>query len=165
MRKAFTSHHGYYFLWIWGLSWMLTGVIRAMDHPRFWVTVNWLSVAGFVVSVVVGVSQSGKVRGKVDKRFLAVGATLLAFGYLIWPIFFQLFRTFDIGFAFQMLVWMQVYIVAGIWFANSLLWVGLVVTALILVGFLCFPAFFWVAMILSGATMIGSGFYIRSRWC
>jgi hypothetical protein len=164
MRRAIRDYRGHLYLWIWGAVWMATALVRRMDHPRFYVTTNWLTVLGGVASFAVGFSQARKVRGRFDKRFLAVGATLLVFGYGVWPLFFKLYKTFDIAFGYQQLLFMQLYIVGGIWFANSLLWVGLAVSAVTLVGLLAFPAYFWIAMLLSGATLIASGSYVRRSW-
>ena len=165
MRRVIMSYRGHCYLWLWGVAWMAMAIVRMMDRPRFYITTNWITLVGVVASVAIGFSQSGKFRGKIDKRFIGVCATLLVFGYGVWPLFFSLFRTFDLAFAYQELLFMQLYIVGGIWFDNSLLWVGLAVAAVTLVGLLAFPAFFWIAMLLSGATLVASGSYIRNRWC
>lgn len=165
MRQAIRSYGGHIYLWIWGAAWMADAVLRKLDYPKFYVTGNWIAVAGAIATIAVSFSQNRKFRGDVDRRFLAVCACLLVFGYGVWPRFFNMFRTFDLGFGYQELLFMQIYIVAGIWFDNSLLWVGLVVSAVTLTGLLVFPAFFWIAMLLSGATLVASGFYVRRSWC
>jgi hypothetical protein len=163
MRRAIMANRGPYQLWIWGIAWMAMAVMRGLNHPRFWVPILWISCAGIVCSIVIGIAQSGRFRAKLDKRFIAVCATLLVFGYGIWPTFSQ-FRTYDSAYAYQTVLWMQIYIVGGIWFDTFLLWVGIVVTALMLGGFLVFPAYFWIAAFLSGVTLFASGFYIRNCW-
>lgn len=164
MRRAIRDYRGHVYLWIWGAVWIVTAFLRKLDFPRFYVTGNWLALAGVAASFAMSFNQARKLRGPIDKRFLAVCAIILVFGYGVWPLFFNMFRTFDLGFGYQELLFMQVYIVAGIWFDNSLLWVGLLVSAVTLIGLLVFPAVFWVAMLLSGATLVVSGFYVRSRW-
>jgi hypothetical protein len=165
MRHAIRAYRGHYYLWIWGTIWMATAVIRWMDHRRFYIATNWLTAVGIVISLLVGFSQAGKLRGKIDRRFFAACATLLLFGYGVWPLFIpNPFQFFDRAFGYQQLIFMQIYIVGGIWFDNSLLWTGLIVAAVTVAGLLCFPAYFWVAILLGGATLVGSGFYVRRSW-
>ena len=85
----------------------------------------------------------------------------LLFGYGVWPVFMGGFHSFQAAFGYGCLLWMQVYIVGGIWFDNYWLWVGLVVGAIILVGFLFLPAYFWACTMLCGFTFMGTGFYVR----
>jgi len=164
MRRAIMNSRGPAQLWIWGLAWMAMAIVRKMNYPKFWVTILWISTAGMVASLAIGIFQSGRFRGKLDKRFMAVCATLLVFGYGIWPRFFALFKTYDSAYAYQVILWMQIYIVGGIWFDTFLLWVGLLITALILVGYLFVPGFFWLSAFLSGVVLFCSGFYIKRCW-
>lgn len=164
MRRAIMNSRGPAYLWIWGLVWMAEAIVRKMAHPGFWVAILWISAAGVVASLVVGIAQSGKFRSKLDRRFLAVCATLLIFGYGIWPRFFPLFKTYDSAYAYQVILWMQLYIVGGIWFDTFLLWVGLLITAIILTGYLGFPEYFWLSAFLCGVVLFCSGFYIKKCW-
>jgi hypothetical protein len=164
MRRAIVSNRGPAHLWIWGLTWMAMAVVRKLNHPGFWVTIMWISAAGVVASLVAGLFQSSRIRGKLDRRFAAVCATLIVFGYGIWPRFFPLFATYDSAYAYQVALWMQLYIVGGIWFDSFLLWVGLLITAIILSGFLFFPGLFWLAAFLCGVVLFCSGFYIQKSW-
>ena len=164
MRRAIRTQCGHYYLWIWGAVWMAMAINRALDLPRYWVMANWLTLAGTVVSVGVGVSQSSRFRAKVDKRFLAVCAAILGFGYILFPLFFKIAQNYDTMFGYQAVLWMQLYIVGGIWFDNSLVWIGLIACAVIVAGFLLVPAYFWVAAFLAGATLFASGFYVGKKW-
>jgi hypothetical protein len=164
MRKAVAGSRAPGYLWIWGLAWMAMAVVRRLNYPRFWVTIVWISIIGSVVSLAFGLIQGNRFRAKFDKRFLAVCATLIVFGYGIWPRFFPLFSSYDSAYAYQVVLWMQIYIIGGLWFDNFLVWVGLLVTALTMVGFLFFPGSFWVAAFLGGLVLFASGFYIRSCW-
>jgi hypothetical protein len=164
MRRAIMNSRGPAYLWIWGVAWMAEAIVRMMAYPRFWVTILWISAAGLVASIVVGIAQSGKFRSRLDRRFLAVCGTLLVFGYGVWPRFFSLFKTYDSAYAYQVILWMQLYIVGGIWFDTFLLWVGLLITAIILTGFLWFPEYFWLSAFVSGAVLFCSGFYIKKCW-
>jgi hypothetical protein len=60
---------------------------------------------------------------------------------------------------------MQVYVVAGLWTDSYLLWVGVLVSVLVILGLFCFPGIFWLWMaVFGGGTLIASGFYVRHFW-
>lgn len=164
MRAAIKSHRGHLHLWVWGAIWIAMSVLNWLDAGRYWAVNIWLSAAGIVASVVIGLVQSRHIRSRLDKRFVAVCITLLLFGYGVWPVFTGGFHTYKAAFGYGTLLWMQLYVVAGIWFDNYLLWVGILATVLILGGFLLVPAFFWGLTLLAGATLFGSGFYVRFFW-
>jgi hypothetical protein len=163
MRNAVRSHRGHLYLWIWGTVWVVISLsIRlASASPS---VANWISVAGIVATVLVGFVQGQQIRSPIDRRFIAVCAALLVFGYGVWPVFMGGFHSYQAAFGYSTLLWMQVYIVAGIWFDNYWLWIGLGVTAIILAGFLFFPGYFWACTLLCGLTLIGSGIYVRFFW-
>ncbi len=163
MRATIRSHRGHLFLWIWGCVWVAIALHDGLAVPRVWFA-NAASAAGVVATVVTGFVQGRQIRGKIDRRFLAVCATLLVFGYAVWPTMFGGFRSYQSAFGYSTLIWMQLYIVAGIWFSNYWLWVGLSVSAMIVAGFVFFPSIFWVFMLLCGLTLIGTGAYVRFFW-
>lgn len=163
MRATIRAHRGHLFLWIWGLVWVVIALHDAVSTPRP-AFANWVSFAGLAATIVVGFIQGSQIRGKLDKRFLAVCATLLLFAYGVWPEMFGGFHSYQAAFGYSTLIWMQLYIVAGIWFSNYWLWVGLTVSATILAGFIFFPSVFWLAMLLCGMTLIVTGFYVRFLW-
>jgi hypothetical protein len=163
MRTTIRSHRGHLFLWIWGCVWIVIALHDALapTSPAF---ANWVSIAGVAATIIAGFLQGRQIRGKTDKRFLAVCASLLLFGYGVWPTIFGGFHSYQAAFGYSTLLWMQLYIVAGIWFNNYWLWVGISVSALILAGFIFFPAIFWLFMLLCGLTLIGTGVYVRFLW-
>jgi len=113
----------------------------------------------------IGFFQARQIRVTIDRRFAAVCATLLLFGYCVWPVFFLgEFHSYKAAFGYFTVLWMQLYVVAGIWFDNYLLWIGLAVTALVVATFLIVPAFFWALTLLCGVMLLGSGFYVRYFW-
>jgi hypothetical protein len=60
---------------------------------------------------------------------------------------------------------MLCYVIAGIWFDLYLLWLGLIIAALILVGLFVFSAFFWLWIaVFGGGTLILTGVYVRYFW-
>lgn len=164
MRRTIRSHRGHLFLWLWGFVWIAMSVLFWIDARRFQNAAYVISVAGIVGSLAIGMVQNRQIRSPIDKRFVAVCGTLLLFGYAVWPVFFGGLASYKAAFGYSTLLWMQLYIVGGIWFDSYLLWVGLAVSALILAGFLLVPAFFWGSTILCGAVLVGSGFYVRYFW-
>jgi hypothetical protein len=117
-----------------------------------------------VASFAIRYIKSGTVRMPVDKRFLRVLAAIVIFA-VVWPLVLGLPLNPKVIFAYIGLVAMFCYVVAGIWFDMYLLWVGLVVSALIILGLLSFPAiFWWWIAIVCGGTLIGTGFYVRFLW-
>jgi hypothetical protein len=161
MRSLVRAHRGHLFLWLWGGIWSLTSIVNWIDSPRFWVFSNWLSVAGGVASVAIGFLQNSQVRSKIDRRFVAVCITMMVFGYGVWPLLLGGPHTYKSAYGYGTLIWMQIYIIAGIWFDNHWLWIGVAVSALILAGYVFFPQLFWAWGLLAGLTMVATGFYVR----
>jgi hypothetical protein len=164
MRSAIRSHRGHLYLWLWGFIWIAMSVLCWLDARRFQPVNLWICVAGVVGSFAIGILQGRQIRSPIDRRFVAVCAVLLLFGYAVWPVFFGGLASYKAAFGYGSLLWMQLYIVAGIWFDTYLLWVGLAVTALVLAGFLLLPGFFWLLTLLCGALLVGSGSYVRYCW-
>ena len=57
------------------------------------------------------------------------------------------------------------YVFVGLWLSPVLLWSGLALTALAILGWLLMPAYlgYWMAF-LGGGGLIGLGIYILSAW-
>jgi hypothetical protein len=166
MRRAIRSHRGHLYLWIWGAAWVAMASLGwsgyAPLHP--W-SFCWISAAGVLISLAAGFLQSRVLRTTFDRRFLGVCGALLAFSYLVWPaILYAAHISFEAMYAYCQLVWMQLYVVGGILFSNHLLWVGIIVTALVLGGLLLAPALYWPACVLAGLTLVASGAFIKSSW-
>jgi hypothetical protein len=164
MRAVIRNHRGHLYLWLWGSIWIVNSLLNGWSSARFWNTTNWITLAGLLATAAIIVMQRRQVRSRLDRRFVAVCGTLLVFGYGVWPFVLGGIHSYTAAYAFGMLIWMQVYVVAGIWFDNYWLWIGLVVAALILAGFLLFPGAFWAFSLLGGATLLGTGFYVRLCW-
>jgi hypothetical protein len=164
MRAAVRAHRGHLHLWLWGSIWIIIALISWREDPRVFIVTQWISGAGAVGSFLIGFIQGRQVRSTIDRRFIAVSIAVLAFGYVAWPALLGYPHTYRTGFAYGLLVWMQVYVIAGIWFDNYWVWMGLIVTALVLAGLLFFPALFWGCVLLAGATLLGTGFYVRYFW-
>ena len=164
MRSAIRAHRGHYHLWLWGVIWIAMALLAEFRGQGGIHLFPWLCAAGFGGSMVLGCIQGSQIRMPVDKRFLGVLAMVILFAVL-WPLVLRAQVNDRTVFAYAGLVAMLCYVIAGIWFDTYLLWLGLVITALILVGLFCFAAFFWWWIaIFGGGTLIITGFYIRYFW-
>lgn len=164
MRSAIQAHRGHLYLWLWGSLWIITSILNWGDTTAHAALSSGLMVAGIVGSVLIGVFQGGQVRSPVNTRFVAVCVTILLFGFVAWPIVLGPPHSYRTGFGLGTLVWMQIYIVAGLWFDNYLLWLGIAATAIILAGLVLLPGLFWGCTLLAGAVLVGTGFYVRHGW-
>jgi len=164
MREIIRTHRGHLYLWLWGGIFIVTPILYMLQPGKYWVVANWLAVGGTVASFVIGWSQGQQIRKKVDRRFVAICICLLAFGYGVWPVFLGAPHSNKAAYGYGLLLWMQIYMVAGIWFRNYWLWIGAAVTALLLAGYVFFPAEFWEFSLLGGVTLVTSGIYVRFFW-
>jgi hypothetical protein len=164
MRATIQAYRGHLYLWLWGLIWIAISLLNWTEGTRYQAASGWLSAAGCVASFLIGIIQGRQVRSRVNKRFVAVCISILLFGFVAWPIVLGPPHGYKSGFGLGTLVWMQIYIVAGIWFDNYLLWVGIAATALILAGLVFLPGLFWACTLLAGAVLVGTGFYVRYGW-
>ena len=124
----------------------------------------WVALVGVAGSGVLGFVQGRQIRLPVDKRFLGVLAAVMLFA-LLAPVILHPQADERAIFAYIGLVAMLDYVIAGIWFDVYLLWLGLAVAALILVGLFVFPAFFWWwVAVFGGGTLILTGVYVRYFW-
>jgi hypothetical protein len=164
MRHAIRAHRGHLHLWIWGAAWVampLTVHFGGSEAGRFF---PWICLAAGTASVATGFTQGRQVRTPVNFRFLGVLAAVLGFAAL-FPFVLQ--ASFDLrtSYAYACLVAMQTYVVAGLWTDTYLLWLGIAVTVLILIGLLLFPSVFWLWMAaFGGGPLIATGFYVRHCW-
>ena len=165
IRSAVRTHRGHYHLWLWGVIWVIMALlahVRGVAGVRLF---PWITGAGVIAAFFIGWWQSGQVRASVDRRLLAAIGLLFVFGLFVWPFVLGLPRSNEVIFAYLALLCMQAYVVAGLWMDSYLFWTGLVVSALILVGLLLFPAVFWLWFaIFGGGTLILTGFYVRYFW-
>ena len=167
IRRAVRAHRGHLHLWLWGGIW-ITMALAAHFHgeaaTRFF---PFFVLPGVIASMAIGIYQSRQIRAPRDHRFLAALGCLLAFG-LLWPLVLGIGGgpSADIRlFAFFALLVMQLYVLAGIWFDNYLLAIGLSVSALILTGLFAFPEIFWLWFaICCGGPVLLSGFIVRFWW-
>ena len=165
MRRAIREHRGHYHLWIWGVVWIAMPLTAHFGGDRAARFFPWICAVGGVLSFLVGLAQGGQIRRPANGRFLATMIAIWAFA-AVFP--FVLRVPFDSSrtlYAYCCLVAMLTYVVAGLWTDSYLLWVGLIVTVLILGGVFLFPGIFWIWMAtFGGGTLVLTGFYVRHFW-
>lgn len=119
---------------------------------------------GIAASWIIGVRRA-PVKSPQNKRFGFSWLILFIYA-VIWLALLWPWNEYQIS-AFLASIPMFAYVVMGLWADRVLLWLGIVVTLLIIVGFFLFPfqPVFWLFMaVLGGGTLLGTGLYIRLRW-
>lgn len=164
MRRVVRAHRGHYHLWIWGVSW----IVMPLGAQFYGDTaVRWFGLICIpcgIASAIVGGTQNRQLRSPVNHRFLCALAALVAFA-VAFPFVLHATTEPKSLYAYSCLVVMQGYVVAGLWTDTYLLWVGILVSALVLVGVFLLPGFFWIWMaVFGGGTLIATGFYVRHFW-
>ena len=164
MRRAIRAHRGHYYLWIWGIAWIampLTAYFGGDAAVRYF---GWINVPAILASITVGMMQHRQIATPGRGRVLGALAAILLFA-AIFPFVLQGRSDPRACYAYVCLVCMQCYVVVGIWSDNYLLWLGLFVAAMILIGFLLLPGIFWLWMaICAGGPLFLTGFYVRHFW-
>ena len=164
MRQIVRTHRGHYYLWLWGVIWAAMALLAEFKGNDGLRLGNWLCIAGSGASFLIGFLQSTRLRAPLDRRFLGLIAVIIGFGVIL-PFVLRGPADAKASFAYVALISMLCYIVAGLWFDVYLFWLGLAVTALILVGLFCFRDYFWWwVAIFGGGTLAGTGFYVRFCW-
>ena len=119
---------------------------------------------GAIASVVVGLVQRRQIMVPGGLRVLGVMAAMFLFAAL-FPFVLHGPSDARAYYAYACLVCMQGYVVTGVWTDSYLFWLGLLVTALIMVGFFLLPGIFWLWMAAcTGGSLVLTGFYVRHFW-
>jgi hypothetical protein len=123
-----------------------------------WPAVNIVGLAG-TLAISAFVYRRTGVR-PFDGRMLTACLLFFAFGYLCSQVFGH-YGPRQLG-AFWPIYFMLFYILAGLWFGNAFIAIGLAVTALTLVGYYFIGAAFplWMAFVNGGGLILG-GFWMR----
>jgi len=167
MRQVIRSHRGHQQLWLWGAMWI---AMPLAVQFRGELAMRWFPVACLlagIVSFAFGFLQGRRIRTPINFQFLGVLGTIVAFG-ILFPFILYPHVPHNAAkslYAYACLVAMQGYVVAGLWTDRYLLWVGLLITVLILAGYFLLPGIFWLWMAgFGGGTLVATGFYIRHSW-
>jgi len=149
---------------VWLVGFMCTQFLSGPIVGTIWVG---LSIVGSALATVLGVRRGRRVRSpsaaatakRVGLIWLLLVVYCMAAIAVAWPIDGK-----------QLTVFIVLFVMTG-WGAMGLLlsfasvWPGLIIIALVLIGYFLLPNFFYLWMaILGGGGMIALGLYIRSRW-
>ena len=167
-QKAISNSGAYNFLIVWGFVWLF-GFLASHFISGTLIGYIWmgLDILGGLVSAVIGIRMGHNVRSPAG---LASGKRIAWFWLLLFVYCFALILVASPVDGKQMAMIIILFVMIG-WVAMGLLlsvasikW-GLGITALALIGYFLLPDFFYLWMaVLGGGSMIGLGFYIRSRW-
>ncbi len=163
MRSAVRANRGHWHLWLWGLIWIAMAMLAEFRGEAGSRLFPWLVLPGVLVSFMIGASQARRIRAvTIDRRFVGVLAAVILFGIAAPLVLLRGPVSGQALFAYCGLVAMLCYVVAGIWFDVYLLWLGVAMAALILVGLFVFPAiFWWWIAVFGGGPLLAAGFYVR----
>ena len=169
-RRSIASSGAHISLIITGIVWLIGFTCNQFlsDEilPYVWIPV---SILGSILATVLGIRIGKRVRSPsaaaIGKRigfiWLLLAVYCIAAIAVTWPLEENQLT------ALVVMCVMVGWLVMGLQLSTYSVWVwqGLIVIALVLVGYFWLPNFFylWIA-ILGGGGMIASGLYIRSRW-
>jgi|WetSurMetagenome_2_1015567.scaffolds.fasta_scaffold179104_2 hypothetical protein len=169
---------------VWGLVWLLgflgTHVIKGLgESPRLTncaILLLWglLVGAGVVVTILVTRRQE-PVKSPLGKAVAVLWWIVFGYAWLWIGLLFPFIKIENSAQAAQLsrhmgaiyaTIPMLMYVIMGLWFgARFLLWVGVVITLLTLVGLFLLPFWFWLWMaFIGGGVLIGAGLYSRWTW-
>ncbi len=167
MRRTLAYGGAPYFMLVWGVVWLLGFGASYFLGPQS-SAVKWvwaiLDVLGFLATLVIGATMGRKVRSPMGRRLGLAWLTWIVYGYLI--VYFAHPQSGDqLSLLISLLVMMG-YLTTALFYASRFLaGVALSITALILLGYLVFPAIFnlWMA-VWGGGSLIAAGIYILRAW-
>ncbi|MCK5557648.1 MAG: hypothetical protein KAJ01_04685 [Candidatus Hydrogenedentes bacterium] len=166
---------------VWGVIWFV-GFLST--HFLGYSRIMWSGIAigsiwfvlvatGIIISIIVE-KRRAAVKSTIGKRIGVFWWLLYAYVYLWIGLLFPFIEVQ--GRAESVMFWnhfgaiaatipMFAYVVMGLWLEHFMVWLGLAVTALTILGlFLLQPYFYiWMAVV-GGGTLAGTGLFIRNRW-
>ncbi len=168
MRHAVVRGGMSHFLLLWGIVWVLgfgSTHFLGIGSPQSRTVWLVLTVLGIIVSMLIGWRLSDRVRSVWFGP--AVG-----FFWLTWLIYTSLIVFFakpQTGIQTSLLISLFAmfgYVTSGIFYRSVFLsGFGVLITVLIIIGYLFLPAWFnlWMAA-LGGGSLIAAGLYMRYAW-
>jgi len=163
-RRVIASGSSPYYMILWGVIWFAGFLsdyfITGIDAG--WI---WMGAAGIgtVLSIVIGFRTSLNVRLTGNKRMSILPVVIIGYSLIVvWisqPVTGEQISVIIVLFA------MLGYVIMGVLIEPVAIWVGLITTALALIGyFLLLPYYnLWMAF-LSGGTLVLGGCYILRKW-
>lgn len=167
-RRSIASSGAHISLIITGVIWLI-GFMAAQFLSGAVLTYIWIGVSllGGTLATVLGARTGKRVRspsaGATAKRIATIWLLLAVYCIaaiaVAWPVGGKQLTVLVV--LFVILGWLAM----GFLLSFSSVWPGLIVIALVLMGYFLLPGIFylWIA-ILGGGGMIVLGLYIRSRW-
>jgi hypothetical protein len=149
---------------VWLIGFMSTQFLSGEILVYIWIV---LSILGSALGTVLGIRRGRRVRSpsaaatakRIGLVWLLLAVYCLAAIAVAWPIDGKQLTVFIV--LFVMVGWL----VMGLLLSFSSVWPGLIVIALVLIGYFLLPGIFYLWMsLLGGGGMIALGLYIRSRW-
>ena len=158
-------------LYTWGAVWMIAYGLCQYFPQRSGLI--WAPAGMIGAALTVLFSMRAPVRSTTDKRFGLAWWILFIFAGVWLAVLMPwkqmaaldgmaLQRSFG---AYAATVVMFAYVIIGMWWDRFFMWLGLLVTALTLLGFFALPEYFnlWMA-ICGGGLLLVSGWLIKRRW-
>ncbi len=149
---------------VWLVGFMATQFLTGAIVAYIWIAV---SIIGSAVAAVLNSRVSKRIHSpsagataiRISLIWLLLAVYCLAAIAVAWPIDGKQLTTFIV--LFVMVGWMAM----GLLLSFISIWPGLIIIALVLVGYFLLPDFYYLWMaILGGGGMIALGLYIRYRW-
>ena len=152
---------------LWGLIWIagyvLTGLVPIEQWAMVWLPLDLIGIVG---SMILGFRARAVARGHANAAHPSPGplaVSLLFVGLFMGAVYAVFAPTTPEPFlVFPGLLLGLIYVVAGAWRMQRLAWVGAIIFALTLVGFVFFRPWlsFWIAAVGGGGLVLG-GLWMR----
>lgn len=164
MRKSIATGSAPQNMIIWGAIWLIgylgSHFLGDLHAGRVWIA---LVVIGGVVGWLMGYRLGPRVRIPGAERlwqfWIFLWIYIFLWTWIAWPLDARQISLLIVTYT------MFGYVILGLWTGKFFTRVGLVVTALALLGYWTLPDLFYLWMaFLGGGTLIGSGLYILRAW-
>lgn len=167
-RKSIASTQAGPLLVLWGLIWMIGFAVSHFFSDVGGITFLGLDIAGIAVTFVIVLLSRKHIKADAIKNlawrvlFFWIALSLYAG---IWLLILAPSSSLRIW-TFITTIPMFAYVVMGLWLESKfLVWVGIGVTVVAIIGYYMFPDIYllWMAL-LGGGALVSTGMYIRIRW-
>jgi hypothetical protein len=161
-------------LLLWGVIWVV-GFADTQFYPgsagRVWMLLN---VAGMAATFALTLSRRS-IKSPISKLIFGSWCVLIGYGTL-WLLLLApwvmpgMTRAHAPPWgvripAFFCTVSMCGYVIMGLWLSRFFLWVGLVVTAITVIGYYALPDWFYLWMaVFGGGSFLATGLFTRKYW-
>jgi hypothetical protein len=164
LRQAVASGSTPYYMILWGAI-LLSGYIASHFTTGLLAGWIWLGLtgSGTVLSLIIGIYSRTKMRTGNSRRIMYLWLAIMVYSALFWWIAAP--STREQASLLTVIFFLFGYVVSGLWMEATAAWMGLITTALAVIGYAFFLPYFylWLGLIVGG-TMILSGVYILRRW-